>query len=99
MVTKGYRKGVYDRLPWELRCLAALVCKNRAGTPAALGGPHTLLGGRLTYARAVAANRSNDNNSSRGFGSLRRTFQTMMLIDSILRAGEPANESVAQASV
>jgi len=46
------------------------------------------------YARAVAANRSTDNKSNRGFGSLRRIFQTMMLIDLILR--ESANESVVQ---
>ena len=46
------------------------------------------------YARAVAANRSKDNKSNRGFGSLRRIFQTMMLIDLILR--ESANESVVQ---
>jgi len=46
------------------------------------------------YARTVAANRSEDNKSNRGFGSLRRIFQTMMLIDLILR--ESANESVVQ---
>src|SRR6184192_1458746 len=46
------------------------------------------------YARTVAANRSKDNKSNRGFGSLRRIFQTMMLIDLILR--ESANESVVQ---
>jgi hypothetical protein len=36
------------------------------------------------------------NTSSTGLGSLRRTFQTTILIDSILRAGESANEPVGQ---
>jgi hypothetical protein len=37
-----------------------------------------------------------DRRSTAGFGSLRRIFHTTMLIDSILRAGESANESVGQ---
>jgi hypothetical protein len=35
-------------------------------------------------ARAIAANRKTDKRSSKGFGSLRRTFHTTILIDSIL---------------
>src|SRR5207244_11949669 len=46
------------------------------------------------YARTVAANRSKDNKSNRGFGSLRRIFQTMMLIDLIL--WESANDPVGE---
>lgn len=47
-------------------------------------------------ARATAASRNNVSTSNNGFGSLRRTFQTMMLMPPILRAGEPANESVTK---
>ena len=46
------------------------------------------------HARATAARRNNARTSNSGFGSLRRTFQTMMLMPPILRAGEPANESL-----
>jgi len=54
--------------------------------------------GRITvrYARAIAVNKKIVNRSTAGFGSLRKTFHTTMLIDSILRAGESANESVGR---
>ena len=46
--------------------------------------------------RATPASRKN-NTSNNGFGSLRRSFHTMMLIDPILRAGDSANESAGKA--
>jgi len=36
-----------------------------------------------------------DSRSTAGLGSRRRTFQTTMLIDLILRAGDSANEPVS----
>ena len=54
---------------------------------------------RTAYERAIAASKNSVNTSRAGFGSLRRTFHTTMLIDSILRAGGPANESVGQTRI
>ena len=56
------------------------------------------LSGRIAvrYACAMAVNTKIVNTSTAGFGSLRKTFHTTMLIDSILRAGESANESVGR---
>jgi hypothetical protein len=39
-----------------------------------------------SYARATATSRKNSPSSSKGFGSLRMSFHTTMLIDLILRA-------------
>jgi hypothetical protein len=41
------------------------------------------------YARHTAAITKNNKSSNSGLGSLRITFHTTMLIDSILRAGSP----------
>jgi len=48
----------------------------------------------VPQARAEAASRKTDATNNQGFGSLRRTCHIMMLIDPILPAEEPANESV-----
>jgi hypothetical protein len=45
----------------------------------------------------VAAKRKNHKINNHGLGSQRRNFQTMMLIDPILRVEKCANESVGQA--
>jgi len=44
----------------------------------------------------MAASRNTIKTRSTGFGSLRISFHTTMLIDSILRAGRTTNESVVQ---
>src|SRR6266571_632726 len=98
MVTKGYRKGVYDRLPWALG--------------ASLLGPYRNHVGTAALCPASVARRFHDQSSTpwwkvplravrlcarssceqkygqqeqQGLRSLRRIFQTMMLIDLILR--------------
>src|SRR5207245_8524211 len=104
MVTKGYQKGVYDRLPWTLGASLLGPTGITWGQPPSVQRAYLAAsminrarpGGKCRceqfgYARTVAANRSKDNKSNRGFGSLRRIFQTMMLIDLILR--QHANES------
>jgi hypothetical protein len=45
-------------------------------------------------ARAIAVRTKIINSRIAGLGSFRRSFHTTMLIDSILRAGDSANESV-----
>jgi len=47
----------------------------------------------------MAVNKKISRRSTAGFGSLRRIFHTTMLIDSILRAEESANESAGHARV
>ena len=48
------------------------------------------------YARAIAPSRKNSTTSNAGLGSRRISFHTTILIDSILRAGKSANDSVRQ---
>src|SRR5437773_7916720 len=108
MVTKGYRKGVYDRLPWELESFVARTYRNHVGT-AALGCPASVarrfhdqsstpwwkvpLRAVRLCARSSCEQKYGQQ-EQQGLRSLRRIFQTMMLIDLILR--ESANESVVQ---
>jgi hypothetical protein len=107
MVTKGYRKGVYDRVT------EGTLNGNRIGKAArnqwfsvakgrlVLCGSGTQAGSALIkdqakivqgQARAIDVSVKRMIPRRAGRGRRRRTCQTMMLIESILRAGETANE-------
>jgi hypothetical protein len=75
--------GQFWRVPWTL---------DRTAVTAQRDLPNDILGegffSKSVYALATAASRKNSRTSKAGFGSRRNTFHIMMLIDSILRAGE-----------
>src|ERR1700751_938035 len=101
MVTKGYRKGVYDRVTegtWEsiqagtahTGAYRSISCSRQpCGSP-----PRNLTSERQLDARANALIRRITRPRIAGLGRRRSTCQTTMLIDWFLRAGESANESV-----
>jgi len=76
MVTKGYRKGVYD---W-VRC-----SRCRANTLKLVVSHFR----NSSQARAAATNINRRITSSKGLGSLRRIFHATKLIDDSLRLGSP----------
>jgi hypothetical protein len=82
MVTKGYRKGVYERVTFETKLAdepagvrgAAIPVEGPAADTSAIYRPSQV----WTYARAASRKKKSTNSS--GFGSRRMIFHTMKLI-------------------
>ena len=110
MVTKGYRKGVYDRITegtWfgKSGTTTARDVSDRVADGYEVGKARVIRtklqvdpGKDAAQARAKGVSTKIRRHRIAGLGSLRMTCHTMMLIDEILRAGETANESVLSRS-
>jgi hypothetical protein len=110
MVTKGYRKGVYDRItegtlfgkPGKTTVRDASDGAADAARLARVEYQNQATGSAqdedAAQARAKGVSTKIRRHRIAGLGSRRMTCHTMKLIDEILRAGETANESVLSRS-